>query len=105
MTRPDPEAAWAALDDALQEYDPPCKGDPLYTTDERLTPDDLALMGSLCASCDVLIECHAYATAAKVQAGYWAGRKYGRTPRITRKTTDAGAVSPAPITTSKEHTS
>lgn len=94
------EAAWLALDKALEDYSPPCTDDPLYTTDERLTPDDLALMGSLCASCDVIAECHVYATAAKVQAGYWAGRKYGRTPRITRKTTDAGADSPAPIAAS-----
>lgn len=99
------EAAWLALDKALQDYSPPCTDDPLFTTDDRLTPDDLGLMGSLCASCDVLAECRAYATAAKPGVGYWAGRKHGRAQRTARKTTDAGAVSPAPITTSKEHTS
>lgn len=60
------EAAWAALDDALQDYEPPCEGNPLFTAD-RLTDGEREALGYRCARCLVSDLCEAFATAANVK--------------------------------------
>jgi len=70
-----PEAAWAALHAALEDYAPPCTDDPLFTAD-HLPPEDAAFCASLCAACPLFDQCESYAVTAKVTAGYWAGTAY-----------------------------
>ena len=78
MPRPDAptaEAEYATLQDALQQYTPPCAGDNRYTADEL----DEATRAELSAGCDLCTIrplCRAYATAARPRAGMWAGRHY-----------------------------
>ncbi|WP_439290151.1 WhiB family transcriptional regulator [Microbacterium sp. A84] len=69
------EAAWDALNSAPEHYTPPCDGRALFTAD-RLSDDELALCTSICAACPLLAECDAYATAAGVKTGFWAGHAY-----------------------------
>lgn len=72
------EAEYATLQDALQFYTPPCAGDDRYTADE-LDDATLAELGTGCDLCHISGLCRAYATAAKPDAGYWAGRRYPTT--------------------------
>jgi hypothetical protein len=71
-------AEWQALHAALQEGVPACFGRDSFTAD-RLRDDERAKCEAICAACPVAEQCDAYATAAKVTAGYWAGNFY--TPR------------------------
>lgn len=83
------DAAWAALDEALQDYEPPCVGHDAFTADQ-LTEGERAWCAVLCARCPVFALCEAYATAASVRVGFWAGHAYttkGRS-RATPPTTD-----------------
>lgn len=92
-----PDAAWVPLNEALQDYAPPCSGLPLFTADSR-TDEQRAACASICARCPIADLCDAYATASKVDFGFWAGTD--RSPQRRRtapSTTDVGAVSPAPI--------
>ncbi|MFT3799466.1 WhiB family transcriptional regulator [Microbacterium sp.] len=86
---PDADAAWAALAKALEDTEPPCAGDDLFTADSP-SKDDQEFMRNLCAMCPLLAECASYALAAKPAAGYWAGRRYGK-PRAKPKTTSTTA--------------
>lgn len=70
------EAAWAALDDALQDYEPPCDGNELFTAD-GLGESARAECAALCARCLVSDLCEAFADAANVKCGFWAGHQYG----------------------------
>ena len=68
-------AEYVALQDALTEYTPPCHGDDRYTADE-LDDATRAELSAGCDLCHISGLCRAYATAAKPDAGYWAGRKH-----------------------------
>ncbi len=82
------DAAWAALDDALQDYEPPCDGNPLFTADS-LNEGERALCGMCCARCHVADLCEGYAKAANVKCGFWAGRQYGKNGRRKVPAVDA----------------
>ena len=69
------DTAWDALNEALEHYTPLCDGRALFTADSR-TDEQRALCASICARCPVADLCDAYATAANVAAGFWAGRSY-----------------------------
>lgn len=84
------EAAWGALNKALEEVTPGCSGLPLFTADSR-TDDERATCEVICARCPVFDLCDAYATAA-ADAGFWAGAERSPKRRRASTTTDAGAV-------------
>lgn len=82
---PDPTAqeepgarALVRLNAALRQGAPPCADNPLFTRD-GLTPDERDDCFAICEGCPVAGLCGAYADAANVRAGYWAGHSY--TPR------------------------
>lgn len=102
------DEAWDALNAELEEVAPPRDGLDEFTAD-RLSDDERELCELICARCPLLDLCAAYATAAKVPSGFWAGHSWthkgmqasGPRPRGGRpkKTPDAEAVTSAPITT------
>ena len=102
------DEAWLSLNAALQDREPECAGLGLFTAD-GLSDADRAVCASICARCPVIDLCDAYASAAGVTAGFWAGHSWthhgkqpaGPRPRGGRrkKTPDAEAVTSAPITT------
>lgn len=67
-----PDDAWEALNTALEEATPPCKGHGLFTAD-RLTDKERAHCASICAGCLLVDLCDAYANAARVTSGFWGG--------------------------------
>jgi hypothetical protein len=67
--------AWGDLSASLEDSEPLCNGLELFTAD-RLPDEDRAWCASICALCPVTDLCDAYATAAKVTAGFWAGHFY-----------------------------
>ena len=69
------DAAWDALNKALEDVVPACRGQALFTV-ERLTDEEWAECAAICDRCPVFRLCGAYATAAKVPSGFWAGRSY-----------------------------
>lgn len=69
------EEAWEALSLFLQNAEPLCNGQELFTTD-GLTDDQRASCALICARCPVADLCGAYAMAAKVDSGFWAGHSY-----------------------------
>lgn len=71
------EAAWHALDSALQDVAAPCVGRALFTADS-MSPAEQALCARVCAACPLTDLCDAYATAARVDFGFWGGRCRGR---------------------------
>ena len=72
------EAAWDALNEAMEDATPGCSGLPLFTADSR-TDEQRAECASICARCPLADLCDAYATAAKADAGFWAGAE--RSPK------------------------
>lgn len=68
-------AEWHALKSALRETAPPCDGRVLFTADS-LTPEQRSVCAAICASCPFAAPCGAYADAAKVHSGFWAGHRY-----------------------------
>ncbi len=86
------DAAWDALNAALQDYAPGCSGLPLFASDSR-TDEQRAECSSICARCSIYNLCDTYATASKVDLGFWAGKdRNPKRKRATASTTDAGAV-------------
>lgn len=88
----DAERAWDALHASLREFLPPCADRALFTFD-RLSDEQMTECASICAACPVLELCDAYATAARVQSGFWAGRFYSpkgitTAPGGSRKSTE-----------------
>ncbi|MGX1703714.1 WhiB family transcriptional regulator [Microbacterium sp. NPDC055357] len=78
MTKADPsEAEYAALTEALTDYQPPCADQPVFTADDP-TYEALAFAVRLCANCPIRELCAAYATKANPRAGVWAGHEYPR---------------------------
>ena len=69
------EEAWEALSAELEEVEPLCNGRALFTAD-GLTDDQRADCASICARCRIADLCDAYATAARVDSGFWAGHSY-----------------------------
>jgi hypothetical protein len=67
--------AWDALNASLQETATPCDGRALFTAD-RLSDEQRALCASICTTCPIAVLCDAYASAAKVPSGFWAGHSY-----------------------------
>ena len=98
------EAAWDALNEALEEVAPPCSGLPLFVADSR-TDSERVACEVICARCPVFDLCDAYATAA-ADAGFWSGVE--RSPKRRKaqaqlsSTTDAGAVIPRQPTNEQE---
>ena len=96
------DAAWLSLNAALQDYAPPCTGHASFTADSRSDAQQ-AGCASICARCPIADLCGAYAAASKVDTGFWAGvdrsirGKPGPPRRNVTSTTDAEAVSSAPI--------
>lgn len=90
------ESAWDDLNAALEHYAPPCSGLHVFTADSR-TDEQRAECSSICARCPIADLCDAYATASKVDLGFWAGKDRSPKRRRATTTTDARAVSPAPI--------
>lgn len=89
------DAAWDALNEALEDVTPPCSGLPLFTADS-LTDEQRAECSRICARCPIADLCDAYATAAKADAGFWAGvERSPKRRRAATSTTDAGAVFPS----------
>ena len=64
--------AWDELNAALEDVTPGCSGLPLFVADSR-TDEQRAECEVICARCPVFDLCDAYATAAKADAGFWAG--------------------------------
>lgn len=75
--------AWVPLAAALQDYEPPCSGWDMFTTD-WLTDKDRSLCAFICERCPIADPCGAYASAAKVDSGFWAGTD--RSPKRKRAT-------------------
>lgn len=69
------ETAWLRLNESLQNLAPPCTGQALFTTD-GLTDEQRAECASICARCPVSGPCEGYASAARVESGFWAGHSY-----------------------------
>lgn len=92
--------AWQALSEALDEYAPECEGWELFTAD-TITVQEQALAESICARCDVIARCDAYAEASKPTFGFWAGFRWtpaGKQPsgpRPTRSRRKQDATVPA----------
>ncbi|WP_286794267.1 WhiB family transcriptional regulator [Microbacterium sp. UBA3394] len=66
---------FAALADVIRNHPPKCANDPRFTRD-RVSADDAAEMSALCTRCPARTACHAYADAADMTTGYWAGHDY-----------------------------
>ncbi|WP_456286242.1 WhiB family transcriptional regulator [Microbacterium sp. JZ70] len=71
----DAHPAWDALSAALDRYRPPCAGVALFTAD-GLKPAQRAECKAICDGCLVSDLCEDFAVAAKVPAGFWAGRAH-----------------------------
>ena len=71
----DADAAWEALNSALERTTPPCRGQALFTAD-RLKAADREQLEAICARCLVSDLCDDYATAAKEPTGFWGGHVY-----------------------------
>jgi hypothetical protein len=76
------EVAWDALHASLRESLPPCADRALFTAD-RLSEEQRDECASICATCPVASVCDAYAVAARVQSGFWAGYLYSPKGRTT----------------------
>jgi len=83
------DAAWDALNAALQNYVPPCTGRALFTADHR-TAEQQAACEVICGTCPIAELCAAYAAAAKADFGYWAGVDRGPKHKRATKTTAPG---------------
>lgn len=78
-----PDDAYATLASALRDYEPPCNGHDVFTS-SSLTDLERAVCSSICARCLIADLCDGYATAAKVDSGFWAG--VDRSPKRKRAT-------------------
>lgn len=88
------ESTWDDLNAALEHYTPGCTGHASFTADSR-ADEQQAECSRICARCPIADLCDAYATAAKADAGFWAGvERSPKRRRAATSTTDAGAVFP-----------
>lgn len=76
---------YAALVTAITtEIPAPCIGDDRFTADR---PRDLSLLDvadlhAVCTSCEIRVQCAAYAAAARPPIGFWAGQQYPRPKEV-----------------------
>ncbi|MFF2495844.1 WhiB family transcriptional regulator [Agromyces sp. NPDC058064] len=70
------EAAWTALQEAMQRTEPLCLNDPRFVADQLSQPDAIECR-ELCTMCPLRAACEAYAQEGRPAAGFWAGRKRG----------------------------
>lgn len=82
------ERAHARLLEASIERSPNCLGFDAFTAD-IITRNDEAMLGRICAGCDLIILCREYAELSEPITGYWAGKRYGRNTRPDRADTAA----------------
>ncbi|MGN7188846.1 WhiB family transcriptional regulator [Microbacterium enclense] len=85
-------AEHTALLEALKANPAPCKDVAGFIADR---PDSEKLR-PICASCPVLAQCDAYAVAAKIRAGFWAGVDRGRSVRTE-------SAEPSAVPTKQHH--
>lgn len=75
------EAAYALLASVLEDFAPPCNGHDVFTSD-YLSDLERAVCASICDTCPIADPCGAYARAASVDSGFWAG--VDRSPKRKR---------------------
>lgn len=68
------QAAWEALQEAIETTPPLCLNDPRFTADDP-TPGDVIEMTETCTLCPLRAACENYAREGRPAAGFWAGRK------------------------------
>lgn len=68
------DAAFAALQEAMQTTHPLCRDDERFVSDD-LTPGDLIELTETCTLCPLRAACALYAREGRPQAGFWAGRR------------------------------
>lgn len=82
--RNSPTAAFSPLYDAMAEERPACEGDQRFI-DDRIRQSgglrDHIDMKQTCRSCPLLDLCQEFATTARPEAGFWAGKWRGGEPR------------------------
>jgi hypothetical protein len=71
------EAEYKALHDALKRSEPASRDDDAFTAD-AIVPDGFHRLAAICARCDVLEQCRAFAEASGPAVGVWAGMVAGR---------------------------
>lgn len=69
------DAAHARLLEGMIERTPGCRGIDAFT-EEHPSPDNVALMTTICGSCDLQLLCRRYADAERPPLGFWAGQLY-----------------------------
>jgi hypothetical protein len=73
-------AAYARLSEAMTDTPPNCEGwADLFTSDDRADVETLDFAAALCRTCPLVIECGAYARAARPAFGIWAGVEHSST--------------------------
>lgn len=77
------DEAWEDLKAVLKHCAPPCSGHDVFLSAD-LTDLERAVCASICAGCPIADLCGAYAKAASVDSGFWAGSD--RTPKRKRAT-------------------
>lgn len=70
--------AYLSLMAAMDDNEPVCLGDDLFTAD-TVAKEDADFMATLCAACPLVTLCRAYAQLERPKAGFWAGKKYPTT--------------------------
>lgn len=87
------EAAELELQRAMVDAAPACEGDERFTSDDRVGLEREFALGLVCESCPLCQACAGYATAARPEAGFWAGEWHG--PKSRDRDTETGANFPA----------
>lgn len=64
-----------ALSRVLKKTEPGCRDVDEFTAD-RIRPDEIPKLAAICAACDVLQQCAAFAAAERPRAGFWAGKSW-----------------------------
>lgn len=89
-----PDYAYAPLASVLRDLAPPCNGQDVFMSAE-LTELEREVCSSICGRCPITDLCDTYATASKVDLGFWARKdRNSNRRRAASSTTDAGAVTP-----------
>lgn len=73
---------YAQLQKALSNTTPACDGLDEFTADRFDDPSQVQLMRDVCASCDVLEQCRAFAARSKPTGGFWAGQTAAEIKRL-----------------------
>lgn len=90
-----PDDAYALLASALKDFVPPCNGQEVFTS-SALTDLERAVCSSICAHCPIADLCDAYASASKVDLGFWAGKDRNPKRKRASTTTEPGGTSRQP---------